>query len=63
MTTPLILIGPGTGIPPFIGFISHRQSQMASLESTRAAEVTPKGTWQGGYELAPTDLALSRVAR
>jgi len=39
LAAPLVLIGPGTGIAPFMGFLSHRQALVASGADTATGSV------------------------
>ena len=52
---PLLLIGPGTGVSPFIGFLEHR-SHIEKERKKRGGEIISTGVWRGGFELDDTDL-------
>ncbi|CAB9497042.1 P450 reductase [Seminavis robusta] len=60
LATPMVLIGPGTGIAPFMGFLQHRRAMLSNMESKEAASSVVEGTWRGGFEMEEDDLKISK---
>lgn len=53
---PLVLVGPGTGVAPFMGFVEHRK--LARQERVKTTADSCAGMWRGGFELESGDIGV-----